>query len=241
MADPMDITNPSLQEVGEGTLGAFSQDVPHEDIPLADSPDGNDWGEETLPPNGAAHPGEETEMSPVEKVLHEEISAGEDPYADPAAWAELQTLYPEADPADPVLMALVDGTTKPTLRQLYEAIHFEKLASARETEAGERGRMSVEAQVEERIQAAVKAAMESAVSGAIETAMASAVNAAVTQAVCEHEERLLEHIRARGHRPSENGTSGEGGIYMHPAVERLTRHERAVLARRAENGETVYL
>ena len=32
---------------------------------------------------------------------------------------------------------------------------------------------------------------------------------------------------------------GAGGIRMHPAVNRLTRKERAMLAKRAENGETI--
>ena len=72
-------------------------------------------------------------------------------------------------------------------------------------------------------------------------AVASAVTEAVTAAVQETEERLLSHIRARGQRPSEVGTEGRGGIRMHPAVNRLTRKERAMLARRAENGETIHL
>ena len=52
-------------------------------------------------------------------------------------------------------------------------------------------------------------------------------------------QKLLTHIRARGQRPSEVGMEGGGGIRMHPAVNRLTHKERAMLARRAENGETI--
>ena len=65
------------------------------------------------------------------------------------------------------------------------------------------------------------------------------MSAAVAEAVRETEERLLSHIRARGQRPSEVGTGGAAGIRMHPAVNRLTRKERAMLAKRAENGETI--
>jgi hypothetical protein len=69
----------------------------------------------------------------------------------------------------------------------------------------------------------------------------AAVAEAVADAVRSTEERLLGHIRARGQRPSEVGTGGGAGIRMHPAVNRLTRRERAMLAKRAENGETVKL
>ena len=60
-------------------------------------------------------------------------------------------------------------------------------------------------------------------------------------AVKESEERLLSHIRARGQRPAENGVTAAVGIRMHPAVERLTHRERAMLAKRAEDGETIRL
>ena len=77
------------------------------------------------------------------------------------------------------------------------------------------------------------------VASEVQAKVAEAVSAAVAEAVRETEERLLSHIRARGQRPSEVGTGGAAGIRMHPAVSRLTRKERAMLAKRAENGETI--
>ena len=128
----------------------------------------------------------------------------------------VRAVYPHfdltAELSHPVLGALLRGEARPTLRQLYEAVHWEELTEAR-----------VAATVEARLEAAV------------ETAVAEAV--AEAERACE--ERLLGHIRARGQRPAEVGTGGGGGIRMHPAVSRLTRKERAMLARRAENGETI--
>jgi hypothetical protein len=77
------------------------------------------------------------------------------------------------------------------------------------------------------------------VASEVQAKVAEAVSAAVAEAVRETEERLLSHIRARGQRPSEVGTGAAAGIRMHPAVSRLTRKERAMLAKRAENGETI--
>lgn len=131
---------------------------------------------------------------------------------------EVKAVYPDFDPdaalEHPVLGALMRGETQPSLRQLYEAVHLEEIVEGR-----------------------IASAVEAQVSSAVE----SAVSEAVAQAVRETEERLLEHIRARGQRPAENGLSAAAGIRMHPAVDRLTRRERAMLAKRAENGETVKL
>ena len=130
----------------------------------------------------------------------------------------VRAVYPQfdltAELSHPVLGAILRGEAKPTLRQLYEAVHLEDI-------------------LENRVALGVQAQMAEAVT--------SAVKEAVTAAVQETEERLLTHIRARGQRPSEVGTEGGGGIRMHPAVNRLTRKERAMLARRAENGETIHL
>ena len=130
----------------------------------------------------------------------------------------LRGIYPHFDLAaemeHPVMGALLRGEGKPTLRQLYEAVHMEDIFEGR-----------------------VASAVEAPVSRAVESAVAEAVSAAVRD--CE--ERLLGHIRARGQRPTENGLSAAAGIRMHPAVDRLTRRERAMLAKRAENGETVQL
>ena len=130
----------------------------------------------------------------------------------------LRGIYPHFDLAvemeHPVMGALLRGEGKPTLRQLYEAVHLEDILEGR-----------------------VASSVEAQVSHAVESAVAEAVSAAVRD--CE--ERLLGHIRARGQRPTENGLSAAAGIRMHPAVDRLTRRERAMLAKRAENGETVQL
>ena len=128
----------------------------------------------------------------------------------------VRAVYPHfdltAELSHPVLGRILRGEVKPTLRQLYEAVHLDDILESRVASG-------VQAQVAE--------------------AVAEAVSAAVAEAVRETEERLLSHIRARGQRPSEVGTVGGGGIRMHPAVNRLTRKERAMLAKRAENGETI--
>lgn len=128
----------------------------------------------------------------------------------------LREIYPEFDLAaaleEPILGALLRGERKPTLRQLYEMTHGDSL-------------------VQKRMNAEVQARVSEAVS--------AAVSEAVTRAIRETEERLLSHIRARGQRPPEVGMGGAAGIRMHPAVHRLTRKERALLAKRAENGETI--
>ena len=56
------------------------------------------------------------------------------------------------------------------------------------------------------------------------------------------EQRVAEHIRARGLRPAENGLgSGGVGIVVRPDVSRMSRADRAALAARAERGERVKL
>ena len=56
------------------------------------------------------------------------------------------------------------------------------------------------------------------------------------------EQRVAEHIRARGLRPAENGLgSGGAGIVVRPDVSRMSRADRAALAARAERGERVKL
>ena len=128
----------------------------------------------------------------------------------------VRAVYPHfdltAELSHPVLGAILRGEVKPTLRQLYEATHLEEI-------------------LESRVTAGVQAQVTDAVTRAVADAVAEAVG--------KTEERLLASIHARGQRPSEVGMAGGGGIRMHPAVNRLTRKERAMLARRAENGETI--
>ncbi len=146
---------------------------------------------------------------------------------------ELHRLYPAFDPArveeDPVLGPYLRGEAMPTMRQLYEAGHMEEI---------------VEHRVREAVTAAVEEAVTTAVAAARESALAEAATEATRQvatAVRESEERLLGHIRARGRRPAEAGVRAAVGIRLHPAVERLTRRDRALLASRAERGETIRL
>ena len=137
-------------------------------------------------------------------------------------WAKevmaLQEVYPDFDPeaelAHPILGAILRGEVSPSLRQLYEAIHWEEIAAVR---------------------------TEAAISEAVAAAVSAAVESAVASAVAESEERLLSHIRARGQRPAENGTGATSGARLQAAVGRLTRRERAMLAKRAENGEHIRL
>lgn len=130
----------------------------------------------------------------------------------------VRAVYPNFDPtaelAHPVMGAILRGEAVPTLRQLYEAVHLEEIAEGR---------------VAARVQAEVSEAVDRAVREAV----------AAAERACE--ERLLGHIRARGRRPAEVGMSAAAGVRMHPAVNRLTRRERAMLAKRAEDGETIKL
>ena len=158
-------------------------------------------------------------MEAVENGLEEAASAEADTAADAELLSEaegVRAVYPDfdltAEMGHPILGAILRGEAKPTLRQLYEAVHLDDI-------------------VEGRVAATVQAQVAEAVAGAVAEEVASAVR--------ETEERLLSHIRARGRRPSEVGAMGGGGIRMHPAVSRLTRKERAMLAKRAENGETI--
>lgn len=78
-----------------------------------------------------------------------------------------------------------------------------------------------------------------------EALMAEAVSTAVAEAVAEAvsraEAQLVSHIQARGQRPAENGMADRGAVRMHPDVGRLTRSDRARLARRAQEGESIRL
>lgn len=159
-----------------------------------------------------------TEAAEMAETVAEELSAEAPalPSLSALEIEEVREVYPDFDPeaalADPTLGALLRGEIRPTLRQLYEAVHLDDILDSR-----------------------VSCAVEARVAAAVEAAVSEAVAATVR----ETEERLLGHIRARGQRPAENGVSASAGVRMHPAVSRLTRRERAMLAKRAENGETI--
>ena len=59
----------------------------------------------------------------------------------------------------------------------------------------------------------------------------------IDEACAEAERRLLSHIRARGMRPAENGVQVAHSAL--PDVARMTRAERAELAKRVERGERI--
>lgn len=76
----------------------------------------------------------------------------------------------------------------------------------------------------------------------VRTAWFALLEAACVRAGRSAEQRVAEHIRARGLRPAENGLGGGGaGIVVRPDVSRMSRADRAALAARAERGERVKL
>jgi hypothetical protein len=68
-----------------------------------------------------------------------------------------------------------------------------------------------------------------------------AVQEAVERARLETEQRLIAAIRARGLRPAENALHGGVGAAMQGEVSRLSRQQRAALAKRAAEGERILL
>ena len=76
----------------------------------------------------------------------------------------------------------------------------------------------------------------------VRTAWFALLETACLRAGRSAEQRVSEHIRARGLRPVENGLgSGGAGIVVRPDVSRMSRADRAELAARAERGERVKL
>lgn len=53
------------------------------------------------------------------------------------------------------------------------------------------------------------------------------------------EKRVTENVRARGNRPSENGVSAQSAFTVRDDVHKLSRKERAEIARRAARGEQI--
>lgn len=187
-----------------------------------DAADGGGVGEcaQTVRP-GAEEPGEEA----VDPAPVPDADGTVNGYVDGEEAERLRAVYPTFDPEkemqDPVFRALALGEVRPTLRQVYELCHAAEIFGAHAEKASE-------------------AASETA-PGVVSEVDSGAASEAVAAAIAEAEERLLGSIRARGYRPPENGLSASGGVRMHPAVDKLTRSDRAQLAKRAERGETIRL
>lgn len=209
-----------LTEPTVGEADATSPDISMDTEPAPTvSPDGE---------GGSPDPADDVPLAPLAADAEPRCAAADMPTMEASFRAEAEALrerYPGFDPeaawVDPRIGGVMRGEGRLTLRQIYEAVSFDRL-------------------MEERI-AAHAAAGEASVDARVAEAVERAVGAAVDAAVQASEERLLDHLRLNGARPAENGTSGESGIRMQFAVDRLTRKERAMLADRAQNGEFVHL
>ncbi len=69
--------------------------------------------------------------------------------------------------------------------------------------------------------------------------MPDIVAGAAQKAADEREKAVTEAIRARGARPAENGTSAQNPVAVTTDVSKMTREERAEVARRAAKGEKI--
>ena len=125
----------------------------------------------------------------------------------------LQSIYPDFDMAQFEENQLFHALLKGEVRPTLKQV-YEMLCP-----------QVLTAQVEAEVQNRVTQALEHAVAEAVERA----------------EKNLLSHIQARGMRPQENGKNASSGVRTHPAVHRLTREDRAKLAKMAQQGETVRL
>lgn len=67
-----------------------------------------------------------------------------------------------------------------------------------------------------------------------------AIKAGVAQMTAQAtEKQVVDGIRARGSRPQENGTAAQSGFVVKDDVSRLTKKDRAEIARRAQRGEHI--
>lgn len=77
---------------------------------------------------------------------------------------------------------------------------------------------------------------------AYEVAHLSEILAGTARAVsAETEKRVTDHIRAKGNRPAENGTSSQTGIIRKSDPSKFTKAERQEIARRVARGEKIFL
>ena len=65
------------------------------------------------------------------------------------------------------------------------------------------------------------------------------MSGAMQQASIRTEKNVTENIRARGMRPAENGTARQSAFIIKDDVSKLTKKDRAEIARRAARGETI--
>lgn len=65
------------------------------------------------------------------------------------------------------------------------------------------------------------------------------LNDAMTTTAAATEQKVAANVRARGARPAEAGNSAQGGMVVKNDVSKLTKAERAEIARRAMRGETI--
>ncbi len=65
------------------------------------------------------------------------------------------------------------------------------------------------------------------------------VTEAMSTSAAQAEKRVVENVRAKGARPAENGVAAQSGFVVKDDVSKLSRKERAEIARRAMRGETI--
>lgn len=65
------------------------------------------------------------------------------------------------------------------------------------------------------------------------------LNDSVRTMAQQTEQRVVNNVRARGARPSENGTSSQGAFTYKDDVSKLSRKDRAAIAKRVARGESI--
>lgn len=69
--------------------------------------------------------------------------------------------------------------------------------------------------------------------------MEDIVNGVAQNTAQQTQKQVVQHIRARGARPAENGTSAQSAFTVKSDVTKLTKADRAEIARRAARGEKI--
>ncbi len=142
------------------------------------------------------------------------VGSAASPSLSPAELADLRASYPDADPEQDMNDPVFRGLVCGEIKLTLRQVY----------ELFHRDRLTA-----------------AAVGNAVSDALAREIPPAVETAVAAAEQRLLDDIRLHGARPIENGVSPPCAVSSHPSVDRLTRSERAQLARRAEHGERIRL